>query len=100
MSVQPISLNARVRVPDGVLMRELDGESVLLNLDNGHYFGLDDVGTRVWALAVTGPTLGDALHALEDEYDVEPARLAADVRELLRQLVEHNLIEVDEGAAG
>lgn len=97
MSVQPISRNARLRVPDGVLMRELQGESVLLNLDSGHYFGLDEVGTRVWALAVAGPTLGDALRALEDEYDVPPEQLEADVQALLRQLVEHKLVEVDDG---
>lgn len=97
MSEHTFPLSVRVRAADGVMMRELDGESVLLNLDSGHYFGLDDVGTRVWTLALAGPTLGDALHALEEEYDVAPEQLEADVQELLRQLVEHRLVEVDGG---
>lgn len=92
---QQYPMSARVRAADSVMMRELDGESVLLNLESGHYFGLDDVGTRVWTLALAGPTLGDALRALEEEYDVAPEQLAADVQELLRQLVDHKLVEVD-----
>ena len=44
-----------VRVPDDVLMRELDGESVLVHLDSEACFGLDDVGTRMWALLTSAP---------------------------------------------
>ena len=36
----------RVVVPPGVLVNVIDGESVLLNLKNERYFGLDEVGTR------------------------------------------------------
>src|SRR5258706_624118 len=39
------SMKARVTQPADVLVRELDGESVILNLDNEAYFGLDAVGT-------------------------------------------------------
>ena len=42
-----ISFSDRVRVPDDVLISNLQEESVILNLDSERYFGLDDVGTRI-----------------------------------------------------
>ena len=37
-------------VHPSVICRELSGETVLLNLESGVYYGLDAVGTRVWQL--------------------------------------------------
>jgi len=42
-----INFSDKITVPDTVLFRELDGESVLLNLKTESYLGLDDVGTRM-----------------------------------------------------
>ena len=53
-----------VRAPGHVLVRELEGESVLLNLDSEAYFGLDEVGTRMWAVLTTSPTIQAAYDEL------------------------------------
>jgi len=45
-------LAARVSVPEQVLVRVLDGQSVVLSLETEKYFGLDEVGTRMWTLLV------------------------------------------------
>ena len=50
----------RVVVPKHVLVRHLEGESVLLNLDTERYFGLDVTGTRMWALITTMPNIDAA----------------------------------------
>jgi len=90
-----ISFSARARVPDGILFRELEGESVILSLDSETYFGLDEVGTRTWELLRAGPTIQAAFEKLCAEYDVAPAQLRRDLEELLDQLIGHKLIEVD-----
>jgi hypothetical protein len=41
-----VTLNDHLRIPDGVATRQLGGETVLLNLETGTYFGLDAVGSR------------------------------------------------------
>lgn len=89
-----ISFSDRVAAPESVLMREMSGEAVLLNLDNESYYGLDDVGTRMWNVLTTSPSIQDAYAALLTEYDVEPERLEADLRELIGQLVEQGLVIV------
>jgi len=40
----------KVTIPDDVVFRDLAGEAVILNLASGIYFGLNEVGTRMWNL--------------------------------------------------
>jgi hypothetical protein len=89
-----ISYTARIRVPEHVLMQELDGEAVLLNLKSEMYFGLDVVGMRMWQLLTTSPTIQDAYDLLLNEYEVPPRKLQQDLDDLLDKLVEQGLVQV------
>ena len=89
-----IPLTARVTIPEGVLVQELQGESVLLNVNTENYFGLDEVGTRMWAVLSEAPSIADAIDTLLDEYEVERATLESDVDALLTELLEKKLIEL------
>lgn len=82
----------RYEVSASVVFRELDGETVLLNLDSGVYFGLDAVGTRVWTLLLEHGTTGPVCARMEQEYDVEPEALERDVHRLVRELHQKGLI--------
>lgn len=84
----------RVVVPPHVLVRQLDGESVLLNLESERYFGLDATGTRMWELVTTEPNVGLAFEKLLAEFDVEAEPLRNHLNELLSGLVENGLLEV------
>lgn len=84
----------RIEVPDGVLMRELQGESVLLNLDSESYFGLDEVGTRMWNALTTTASARAAFDALLAEYDVAPETLRADLAEFIDKLAAAGLVRV------
>lgn len=87
-----ISFSERAVVPSNVLIRFLDQESVLLNLETEKYFGLDAVGTRMWQLATSAPTLDAALSQLLEEYDVSAETLRSDLSGLLEHLQENGLI--------
>ena len=82
-------------MPENVMMRELDGESVILNLDSGYYFGLDEVGTRMWALLRDSESIQAAYEALLADYEVEPDSLQRDLVELVSKLVDNGLMRVD-----
>ena len=73
------SLDATVQVPEDVVFRELDGEAVVLNLDSGIYFGLDEVGTRIWQLVDEHRSLRRAWEALQTEFDAPSSQLEADL---------------------
>ena len=89
---KPISFASKVTAPDNVLFRELEGEAVLLNLDNETYYGLDDVGTRMWAVVTTAPSIADVYAALLQEFDVAPDQLESDLRAWLDELLENGLL--------
>jgi coenzyme PQQ synthesis protein D (PqqD) len=76
-----------------VVFRDLGGESVLLDLESGVYYGLDAVGTRVWMLLMEGLPLAAVCARIEEEYDVDRARLEDDVRRLVGELCDRRLVE-------
>jgi hypothetical protein len=82
----------RVSIPDTVLFQEVSGESVLLDLASEQYFGLDEVGTRVWQLLGESRRLDEVYERLLREYEVEPDALTCDLWELLEALAEAGLI--------
>jgi len=89
-----ITLTSRVRVSDAVVSRDLEGESVLLHLTSGVYFGLDPVGTRIWHLLNEPRGLPDVLDALVDEYEVARGQCERDLLRFVGQLREKALVEV------
>jgi len=89
-----VTFSDRVVVPSYVLIRHLDGESVLLNLETEKYFGLDGTGTRMWEIATRALSVEAAYEKLAEEFDVEPEVLRNHLAELLGQLVENGLLKV------
>jgi coenzyme PQQ synthesis protein D (PqqD) len=77
--------------PD-VLFREIDEECVLLDLGSGTYFGLNEVGTRVWNLLREGVPEDEIVRTIADEYDNDAETIRADVRRFLTELESRKLI--------
>jgi hypothetical protein len=69
-------------------------ETVILHFSAGTYFGLDDVGTRVWQLIEQPRTVGEILDRLMEEYDVEAGPCRVAVARLLEELTENGLVTV------
>ena len=85
-----------VRIPSSTLYRDLAGEAVLLQIDTGEYFGLDEVGNRIWQLIVEVGDLDGVRERMIAEYDVDANELSADLDRLLADMVERKLVEVEE----
>jgi hypothetical protein len=84
----------RAVIPSHVLVRHLDAESVLLNLETEKYFGLDATGTRMWELVTNSPTIELAYGQLVEEFEVEPEVLRNHLGDLLSELRENGLLNV------
>jgi hypothetical protein len=84
-----------IRISDDVVFRDLAGEAVILNLASGVYFGLDEVGTRMWQLLSEHGDDARALSLLLDEYEVDAAQLRQDFHQLIGQLRAKGLILVE-----
>lgn len=91
----PLADTSILRVPDHVLSRKVADETVLLNLDNEQYYGLEGVGTRFWDLVEAGTTLGQAVERLLGDYDVDRDVLARDLAAVAVDLQRNGLLLVD-----
>jgi len=89
-----VTLASPVRHSTKVLAQEVGGEAVLLDLGSERYFGLDPVGTRIWALLADASDLAQVHAALCGEFDAEPSRIEADLLALVRQLADAGLVEI------
>ena len=76
------------------LSADMDDETVILHLESGTYYGLSDVGARIWNLIQEPRSVGDVRDILLTEYDIEPARCEREVLALLSDLEAHKLVEV------
>ena len=89
-----LTLKTKVIIPKDVLFHKVGEEMVLLNLVNGKYFSLDDVGADIWSLIVEKGDL-DAVHqSLLQQYEVTPQNLEQDLLELAGRLVENELLQI------
>jgi hypothetical protein len=90
-----ISLESRVVVSPEVLLQDVGGESVLLDLKSESYFGLDQVGTRIWRLLEQDGALKCVHQVLLQEYDVDAQRLETDINDLVTKLEAAGLVNVE-----
>ncbi len=75
---------------------DLDDEVAILNLKTGVYFGLNEVGAWIWRFIQQPRTVAEVQAAVLDEFDVTPEQCQADLEALLRELGQHQLIEIHE----
>jgi hypothetical protein len=85
--------------PD-VIVRELAGESVVLDLSSGRYFGLNAVGTRVWQLIQEGQPVEGVIRSVTVEYEADAADVERDVLALLDDLQARGLVVAPPGPRG
>ena len=94
--MEGISLTARISVRPNVHIQTVQDEAVILEAGQGQYFGLDAVGTRMWQVLVEAESIQAALPVLLEEYEVDEARLTADIQGLVAKLEARGLIKVEE----
>jgi hypothetical protein len=92
-----ISFEDRVTIPKDVLLSALEGESVLLNLESERYFGLAEVGTRMFSVLTESNSIQAAYEVLLDEYNVDAESLRSDLISLIDDLVGQGLMEIAGG---
>jgi len=97
LDVTRISLDAKISPSPDVVGRVVGGELVLLDLESATYFGLNEVGSRMWTLMGELGSLRPVCDAVSREYDVSRAQLERDLLALVRELHDKGLLHVTGG---
>lgn len=70
----------------------LHDELVMMDLDQGKYFSLNPVATRIWDLLENPLNLDELCGTLTVEYDVSPEQCMNEVREYLDEMAGLGLV--------
>ncbi|MBC7597957.1 MAG: PqqD family protein [Polaromonas sp.] len=89
-----MNLSDKVTIPAQVMARVVGDETVILDLANGTYYGLDPVGARIWQLLAEGQSLVQVCQAMLAEYDVTREDIERDVAALGQALLDKNLVSI------
>jgi hypothetical protein len=84
---------SRIRRIEDVMTAEVDNEMVMMRLESNGYFGLDEIGRRVWELLAEPRSVAELCDLLCEEYDVSPAECERDTLLFLGELDSHGLLQ-------
>ena len=94
-SPSQIALGERLRRQDGVLAQEAQGQTVLLRLDDGGYYAVDEVGALIWELCDGRRSVSEIVAELCSEFDAPEDIIRADVLEFIGDLRREQLLVVE-----
>jgi hypothetical protein len=83
----------RYRIPDDVLLQEVGGEAVLLDLSDGVYFSLTGAGARMVQLIREHGETSKVVDAMAEEYEAGADQIGADLADLLETMIAHGLAQ-------
>ncbi|GED15988.1 metallophosphoesterase [Aneurinibacillus migulanus] len=96
MSKDQITKNQFFRQVPGNIASDMDGEKVMLNIQQGKYYNLGELGGEIWELMKTPISMEKLVTTLLSQYDVEPNECEEQVTTFLNQLLEEDLILIEE----
>jgi hypothetical protein len=77
-----------------VLTAEVEDEIVMMSIEKGLYFGLDDIGSDIWRRIEPPCSFADLIRRLVADYDAESATIAADVGLLLSRMAAQDVVRL------
>jgi hypothetical protein len=77
-----------------VVASEVDGELMMMSIERGQYFSLNDIASDVWGRLAEPRTFGALVEQLAGDYAAPPDAIAADLRALLASMRERDVIEL------
>lgn len=94
MGEQTMSHHSVVMVAKDQVSADLGGEMAILNLKNGVYYGLNEIGAKIWNLIQAPRKVSEIRDAILEQYEVEPERCERDLLAILQKLLDAGLIAV------
>lgn len=78
------------------LTSDMDGETVMMDLDSGNYFALSTVGSTIWNLIDKPITVADIYKRLMEEYEVSKEQCEKESMLFLKMTLKAKIIKIIE----
>lgn len=85
----------RIKLNQELLSSSIDGETVMMSIENGKYYGLNTVASRIWEIIKTQPLYSELIDTLTSEYQIDKPQCEKDTNLFLSKLIENKLISIE-----
>ena len=79
-----------------VVWRTLGDDCILLHLESGTYYTLNEGGRLLWELLEGRSTLGEVQAKIMEQYEVDAEIIRGDLSEIIEDMIKEDLVEYDE----
>lgn len=94
MNTGLISTNQLISQSQDNLVSDMNGEKVLMSINNGKYYNLGRVGGRIWEVVQSPTSIEQVIAILLSEYDIDQASCEAQVKSFVQLLYSESLVHV------
>ena len=94
MKKKKISTQSMVNRIEDIVASDIDGETVMMSVEKGKYYGLDFIGSRVWELIEKPIRVSELIDALLLKYDIDRETCERDVLAFLEELQKDGILMV------
>ena len=92
-----ITLNTVVAQGKKTIVSNMNGETVMMSIDNGKYYNLGTIGGYIWEMIKTPSSIDKLISKLTNEFDIENSECQKEVIPFLEQLLNEKLIMIEKG---
>lgn len=89
-----ISHTTIVQRNEEIVQAKIDGQTVMMSIENGDYYGLEDTSNRIWELLESPKTIATLCHQLTQEFEVSDEQCFTDVVNFVKQMNEHDIVSL------
>ena len=89
-----LTAQSRVRRIHDVLDTEIDDQTVMMDIEQGSYFGLNKTATEIWAMLAKPMVVGELCDRLTEEFDVPREQCEQQVNDFLENLLDRGLLQI------
>ena len=77
-----------------ILTAVVNGEIVMMSIQQGQYFGLDDIGSDIWKRIEPPCSFAALIDGLAHDYEADRATIVTDVQNLLGHMAKHDVVRI------
>tara|TARA_B100001109_G_scaffold255669_1_gene259908 strand:+ start:7844 stop:8137 length:294 start_codon:yes stop_codon:yes gene_type:complete len=88
-----IDLEQIVKRSSDIISSEVDGEVVMMSVDQGMYFGMDSIGGEIWKKLEEPKSISALCKELSQEYNESYTTIEEDVVKFMHDLLQNNIVE-------
>lgn len=89
-----LELSQKITRHSDMLSAEIGGEAIMMSIENGAYFGLNPVATRIWDLIEQPKSVAALIQTITDEYEVSSEQATDDVQVFVADMIERGIAQI------